>query len=736
MKDTNEKDIENQFTLVCSHVYEGKIKSALNILYQMIRYVPQSNLFYQLENLNENYQNLLRYAYEGYNDPQRSEILSGIAASVINIADQLRHTLSDDKLLYQKGERTILLNDFGEEPGIIIQQLEQMLFSLEMKKMAKETGSDTNSEVSFDRIFRLLWLTDKLNEDLANLIKTMVHSETIEWYDKSLVASGLTLSLLRYFDPVKFSLLAEFVEAKQHQVYQRALVGLVIPLICYNRRIQYYPVITKALIDLKRDDSIQTEMEAIILQILMAQETEKINQEFEEEVLPEMKKMMPRIEDKLQLGNLFDEEDVEGKNPGWKDLIEEVPGLIERMEKFTRMQMEGGDVFMGTFSQLKKFDFFGKISNWFVPYYAVHPDLLMVTADEPGTIRDLLQSMDHAFYICNSDKYSFALNFMNIPQHQQSMIVTHFESELQQMKEMASEEKILGQDSSSGSIFIQYIQDLYRFYKLYPFRIEFDDFFRKKISFNDLYFYQTGFEQQNFFEKLAGFYFDNDHYPEALEIFNYLASLGSPKAEYFEKIAFSYQKMENYDEAITFYRKTELFDCDRLWVLKKLGLCSMKTGNYLNARKYFEDASSIKPDDLQIQVQIGQCCLHLKQFDEALEYFGKVRYYQPDNLKVLRPVAYCHFVSGKLDEAFEFYRQILASETASFYDLMNAGHVQLCLGEKKKALELYKKCLEVPSFTQDLFIESFEEDRLYLEKNGVRKDDLPLILDYLLFQNQ
>ena len=65
---------------------------------------------------------------------------------------------------------------------------------------------------------------------------------------------------------------------------------------------------------------------------------------------------------------------------------------------------------------------------------------------------------------------------------------------------------------------------------------------------------------------------------------------------------------------------------------------------------------------------------------------------------------------------------------------MNAGHVQLCLGNRKGALDLYKKCFNDSTFLPELFVAAFEEDARWLEKNGVIKDEIPLILDYLLFQ--
>jgi tetratricopeptide (TPR) repeat protein len=729
-------NIEKQNELVSHLVFNGKLKPALDLIEKLVRINSKSDYFYQLEYLAENYQNLLKYAFEGYADPKRQEILAGISASILNLADDVKHSLLEKELVHQRYEKIMIQKEFGEDPGIISEKLDEMLFSKAMHRVREETGTTTNEENSIASIFLLLWLTDKLNDNFADQIRRMISSGNLEWHDKSLVVSGLTMSLLRYFDPGKLLLLIEFIETGHQQIFERALAGLVMVLIFYNKRVMYYPEITKALDDLSKDETTRNGIESIILQLLMAQETEKITEEFEKDVLPEMKKMMPKIEDKLQLGKLFEDEDAEGKNPGWKDMIDEVPGLFERIEKFTRMQMEGGDVFMGTFKMLKGFDFFNKMSNWFIPYYAQNPQLSNLSGIDPEVISRLLEGMDHAFYICNSDKYSFILNFMMLPEQQQTMIVTHFESELQQMKEMSAEEKILGQDSSSNTIFIQYIQDLYRFFKLYSFHSEFDDFFLKKIRFTNLYFYKTWFEQEKFTEKLAAFYFDNNHYAEAIEIYDHIISKSEPQAEYFEKIAYSYQKLKKYDRAIEYYRKAELFDCDRLWVSKKLGLCYMKSKDWSNARKQFEDAARLKPDDLLLHVQIGQCCLNLHEFEDALEHFGKVRYYQPGNMKVLRPVAYCHFILGKLDEATGFYNDILASEGPSPYDAMNAGHVQLCLGNRKEALDLYKMCFNDSTFLPELFIAAFEEDTPWLEKNGVSREEIPLILDYLLFQKK
>jgi len=215
----------------------------------------------------------------------------------------------------------------------------------------------------------------------------------------------------------------------------------------------------------------------------------------------------------------------------------------------------------------------------------------------------------------------------------------------------------------------------------------------------------------------------------------YLVEKEGPKAEYYEKIGYSYQKMGKFPEAIEFYKKAELFDSDRLWILKKLGWCSLKLKDYASALKYFEGCAQIQPDDLTIQAQIGQCHLSLKNFEEAMNSYSKVLYFQPGNLKVLRPIAYCQFVLGKLDHAEESYRKILSgSDSPAPFDLMNAGHVLLCLNKRKEALTLYKKSKSDLFFATNSFQSAFEEDIPYLLKNGINGEDLPLLMDYLLFQ--
>lgn len=687
---------------------------ALDELSLFIRFSPKSDYYYQLETLSDNYQTLLRYAYDGYQDPQQTAILNNLCASILAIADEVKQILTERDLPLRTQEKNLLIREFGEFPDMTIHDIENT-----------------------DSLFKLIWLTDKIQDHHIDILRQVRRSDRLEWHQKSLIVSALTLSLISFFDPQKVNLLIEFIEEHEDQVYQRALIGMIIGLMIYDRRIRFYPDLIRKLEGLQEVENIQADAELVLMQLMQARETEKITREFEEEVLPDMKKMMPRIEEKLQLEDAVEEDDPEGINPKWKGLVDEVPGLLEKLEKFSKMQMEGADVFMSTFQLLKRFDFFNTMSNWFVPFYREHPEINKNLTSQEEINLQLIESLEKAFYICNSDKYSFALNFQAIPAQQRSMIVANFEAEFAQMKEMASEEQLLDQTLQSNAVYIQYIQDLYRFFKLFPSRNEFEDVFQINIQFSELKFHQQFFEKKGFTEKLATFYFDKEHYFSAIRVYESLVALPPPKGEYYEKIAYCYQKLGQYKKAIEFYKMAELFDSDHLWILKKLAWNSMKLKDYQAALGYFKEVTQLQPDDLQISVQLAKCCVNLKDFEQALHYYSKVIFFDPGNMKILRPVAYCHFLIGKLDQAEESYQELLANVSSpTSYDLMNAGHVQLCLGNRKKAMAYYKQCVSDPSFSPGEMMTAFEEDVPNLIANGIQADEIPLIKDFILYQRE
>ncbi|MFH1160222.1 MAG: hypothetical protein V1733_04655 [bacterium] len=725
------KEIESAHARVLEDVTENRISFALEVLKILIRYSTRSDYFYTLESIEENYKSLLKYAYEGYQDAQRLPILQSISASILHLSDEMAYHLTEETFPFKRMARTKLEQEFGTESSMIAAKIDEIFFSHEVSELIE--GETAHASPVTDPLFKLIWLTLEVTDPHIKLFRYINQSEDVEWHEKCLAVSALTLSLLNFFDPHKFILLSEFVVQLETQVYHRSLTGLVLALIRYDNRIRYYPALVTLVEDLSREEDVRKDIETIILQLLMAGETERITKEFEQEVLPDMQKMMPKLGDKLQLDQVVEQDDPEEQNPVWKEMIDEVPGLFEKIEKFSKMQMEGADVFMSTFAMLKRFDFFNSMSHWFVPFYHTHPALRKEGQEDEGIRQRLMEGLEKAFYICNSDKYSFALNFQAIPAQQRSLIVTHFEAELEQMKEMASEEEILDPTMISNAIFTQYIQDLYRFYKLYPQRSEFEDVFQWKLKFNKLGFYRKFSDHEAFTEQLAAFYFAKDHWTEAITMYTFLEEMGVSSGQFYQKLGYAWQKSGNWKQAMEAYRKAELFDTDRPWILKKLAWCSIRLNEFQQALEFILEALKNQPEDLNLHSQAGLCYLNLKEYKAAIKHYNKVRFFSPGNLKALRPIAYCQFILGNLKQASDAYQEILTSTTEPGpYDLMNAGHVAICIGDRSKALSFYRSALSAKGMTRELFLQAFREDAPYLIQNGITEEELPLILDFIL----
>jgi hypothetical protein len=292
------------------------LKKALEELEKLTRHTTKADYYYELETLTDNYRTLLRYAFEGYDDPQRQAILDGICASMLGLADDIRQSLLEPVLPVKRSEKQLLSGEYSDDQQVAAVRIEEIFFHREVQKLVEEAGLLPAGQA--DRIFKFFWLSDNFTEDHLRLTRQINQSDQVEWHEKCLVVSALTLSMLSHFDQNKLLLLLEFTDAGENQVFQRALTGLLLGLITYDKRLPFYPALVEKVRALLADETILPEVELILMQLLMARETDKITREFEEEVLPEMKKMMPKIEDKLQLDDMSDDEEMEGKTRAGK----------------------------------------------------------------------------------------------------------------------------------------------------------------------------------------------------------------------------------------------------------------------------------------------------------------------------------------------------------------------------------------------------------------------------------
>jgi len=86
---------------------------------------------------------------------------------------------------------------------------------------------------------------------------------------------------------------------------ERALSGLILNLHYYNARILLYPEITEKIMKMSRETKFKEHCRIIVLQIIKSRETENLSRKLQDEILPQVARLRPMIEEKLDLDDIL-----------------------------------------------------------------------------------------------------------------------------------------------------------------------------------------------------------------------------------------------------------------------------------------------------------------------------------------------------------------------------------------------------------------------------------------------
>ncbi len=735
--------INNQHKALCRLVSAKRIKQSLDILEDMISGSSSGDLRDEYEDLVMTYRNMLTYTIEGIEDPERSRVYLKLIQSILGLSDRVRQ----DILSHYSGWHTYWVRQQTEKEQRltgknIVETVDDLMFKSDLDewlKLSSEINPDPESEISkkhrqlINNIFNHLWLTDYYGEAELTLINIIMSSGKFRWYEATIFVSAITLSLLRSWQSEKLMQLADIYNSGTEQVMERALTGLIITLHYYNNRILLYPEITERIKKMGRSSSFREHVRIIVLQIIRSRETEKLSRKLHEEIIPKVAKLKPNIEEKLDLDNILPGDVNEEKNPDWAEMFSDSEEIFKTMEELTKLQMEGADVYMSAFSNLKHFDFFRDFQNWFVPFYPDHPAVDEIFRDKilgPGT-NELAEALYKTPFICNSDKYSLLLNLKYLPTSQKKMMLKVFRMELEGLQQMAEDESAADPFRNFRTYVTQYLHDIYRFFKLSPYKKEFEDIFSGRMDiYNSEFFRLTG-NAPEAEAGLADYFFSKEFYDDALTIFLRQMEEKPGDSHLYEKTGYCYQQIEDYEEALKYYKRAELIE-RKAWTLKKAGLCLRRLGRIDEALEYYLQALAMDPDNIHTAIMTAHCYLDLKEYESALKYYFRVEYHEPGNLKILRPIAYCYFALGRFSDSEKYYER-LSEGKLNAHDNINKGHLELCRGRKKEAIEFYRLSYNSGEISINEFTEIFNEDQPLLVSLGVNADDLPIVLDFLLF---
>jgi tetratricopeptide (TPR) repeat protein len=718
---------------ICKALFNKKVKEAFDLLTPFVKGTHDSDLIDTHYNLEFNYKSMLKYMVEGITDPERQKIyqqqISEIYSLVDKVFDHLLTKFSSE--IYYETRRNLQQLPLKKA----IEDYYSLISTWELRKLADaKTLLSEEEQTIIYQLFNAIWTQSTDDSDTHTVLVDLFRNESTPWYHKALFVSAIVLATLQTYNKTLLVLLMELTNHSRIQVNTRAMVGLLILLYQYDDRIKNDTELNARIKLFSEKEAFITLLKTFIIQLIRTRETEKISKKMTDEILPEVVKIHPKIKDKLDLENMISDRFMEDKNPEWEDVFQDSPELLNKLEELSKWQMEGADVFLTTFKMLKHFPFFNQLSNWVLPFHLDNTSIAQALENETVlfTNKDILQGLSDSRFLCNSDKYSLLLSMQHMPQAQKEMMSQMFNAELQQMTDIEKDEKSLDANQQKYAISNQYIQDLYRLFKVHPQHKHFKDIFSWDMSFHTKWFFNLLLPDEDIKFQIGEYFFKRDYFSEALEIFQSLLAKDATNKAIIQKIAYSYQHLEDYEKALEYYLHADLYDSESAWNKKKIALCYRHLKNPEKALEFYQQAEKLTPNNLHTQASIGHCLLELKNHEEALRYYFKVEYLDDSNTKVWRPIAWCSFVLGKFEQAEKYYQKLVVLDKNK-HDLMNLGHVLWCNGNRKEALSIYQKSILLPDHSLNAFIDAFYNDMDVLLKNGILKEDLPIMLDQICY---
>ena len=581
------------------------------------------------------------------------------------------------------------------EPESVAQEKSKGLYEQRLKVMSK---------AFCDIVVSKQWSNDYAS-DMADLIL----SPTIDITDALTLCAAVMMAALLSPDASKvMTLLKIYSEAADEKLKQRALIGWVFALDKGDYRL--FPEISHGVSQLLEDKSLRDELIQLQMQVIYCLTAEQDTQTLEHDVIPNIMKNqnleMTRFGIREKEENPMDEI-LHGDSSDRK--LEE---LEQSMRRISDMQKRGADIYFGGFSKMKRFGFFYTLANWFTPFYIQHPGLEQI----PSTIRKgkFMDTLLTNMPFCDSDKYSFALAmatvYAQLPDNIKEMLGNNAAMEVPGAEDIINTPAFYRR---------QYLQDLYRFFRINDSRKAFRDPFSNKdnkLFLNNPLFINALHDgainvitfllkRRMFVEAkvMLNTYFDENQLND-----NLLAA----------RVAL---KEGHYDKAETLFAKAYSMDGGKEKALKGYALASFRCAHYEQASKLYRQLSVLYPEKELYPMNEAIALINDDHADEAIKILYELYYQDQNNADVKRVLAWGMLCTKQLEKAGKLYHELLGLDKPEAADYLNAGYCAWFSGKAGDAARLFGKA---KALLQDKTLsDKFKEDASLLDAYHIDQTD-------------
>ena len=719
-------NVEEILSKTIGFLMDKRLSNAIEILEQLYVQRPSLMGHGEFEAIKADYQLMVEFMGRGFSDSHRESLYS-------SLLQRLYRVTADLEISWRCRNVSAYVNSFrvidhlNTSHDFIRTVLEAFVSDIAMLSLQpEETREQKTAELyerhhSFmNRLFNSLWTSCQWTDDDCTFYTELLLSPTVVSTDQQVIVSAISLGAMNQFDINKLKTLVNvYQKATDEHVRQRALVGWVLSVF---EGMDIFPEQDAIVRKLCENPAITKELLTLQIQFFYSKDAEKDNDKIQRDIMPDIMR-----NSNLTIGRLgiMEKEEDTIESILHQDADEKrMEQLEEKVRKMMDMQKQGSDIYFGGFSQMKRFPFFSDMVNWFTPFYLNHPALRSVI-NKLGDTKFLNTLMERSNF-CESDRYSFAFAL--------EQVISQLPSDI---KEVMGSDVALGplaeSDDREDAISIRrtYLQDLYRFFRLYPTAKDFinpfedngkSDFVADTFFFTYKSFMGTGLDDVKL--RLALHLYKHKQMMELAEL---LTTFQSDDPRYAILMGYTNIDMGKAEFAYQFFDYALKAEPDNQWALKGKARAALDNEDYITAEEVYSKLLKLKPNHKTYTMNRCVALLKLGRTSEVREELFRLDYQYPDDMNVKRILAWAMLSDNSLDKASQLYDTLLTSNPAH-EDYLNAGYCQWAMGNIQKAVALFREWLAKSGKSAEQLLNEFRSDEETLSMYNISETDCFLML--------
>ena len=719
-------NVEEILSKAINCLMDRRLSNAIEVLEQLYVQRPSLMGHSEFEAIKTDYQLMVDYMGRGFSDSHRESLYSTLLQRLYRVAADLEISWRCKNVsAYVNSFRVI--DHLNTSHDFVRTVLESFVSDIAMLSLQPEETREQKSSELYDRhqsfmnrLFSALWTSCQWTDDDCKFYTELLLSPTVMSTDQQVIVSAISLGAMNQFDINKFKTLVNvYQQATDEHVRQRALVGWVLAVF---EGMDIFPEQDTLIRELCENPTITRELLTLQIQFFYSKDAEKDNDKIQRDIMPDIMR-----NSNLTIGRLgiMEKEEDAIESILHQDADEKrMEQMEEKVRKMMDMQKQGSDIYFGGFSQMKRFPFFNDMVNWFTPFYLNHPALRPVIS-KLGDTKFLNTLMERSNF-CESDRYSFAFAL--------EQIINQLPSDI---KEVIGSDAMLGplaeSDDVEDAISIRrtYLQDLYRFFRLYHTANDFinpfedngkGDFVADTFFFTYKSFMGTGLDDVKL--RLASHLYKHQQMTELAEL---LTTFQSADPRYAILMGYTNIHMGKAEFAYQFFDYALKAEPDNQWALKGKARAALDAEDYKTAEEVYTELLKLEPGHKNYTMNRCVALLKLGRTSEVREELFRLDYQYPEDMNVKRVLAWAMLSDNSLDKASQLYDTLLTS-TPAHEDYLNARYCQWAMGNVQRAVELFREWMVKSGKSTEQLLEEFRSDADTLEMYGISETDCFLML--------